>query len=164
MRPSTGSGQAGRLALVKLCLSRLATDGSSGGMELSGPRTWLDVRKGKPWDGNLHVDTRCCPYSAAFSPDGRRLYLAGYSNYSRLGGRGQKTWLGGVACVDYEGDAPARVFTGALDMNSGLTPVGGWLESDSAAGIDHPVGATRRVAPTWVDRARPGVLSGSARS
>ncbi len=33
---------------------------------------------------------------------------------------------------------------------------------DSAAGIDLAVGATRRVAPTWIDQARPEVLSGSS--
>jgi DNA-binding beta-propeller fold protein YncE len=113
-----------RIALVKLCLSRLKTDGTTGGLNLSGPRTWFDMRKGKAWDSNLSNDTRCCPYSAAFSPDGKRLYLAGFSHYGQWGGtgRGTKTWLGGVACLDYDGDAPARIFTGAMDMDSGLTP------------------------------------------
>jgi len=124
--------QGKRIALVKLRLSRLTTDGSTpatgsgrgGGLDLTGPRTWFDMMlKGKPWDGNPHSDRRCCPYSAAFSPDGRRLYLAGYSNYSRhWGGRGQKTWLGGVTCLDYAGNAAPKIFAGNMKMNAGLTP------------------------------------------
>ncbi|MCG3179815.1 MAG: hypothetical protein BIFFINMI_02161 [Phycisphaerae bacterium] len=112
-----------RIALVKLCLSRVATDGSSGGLDLSGPRTWFNTDKGKAWNGDLSTDTRSCPYSAAFSPDGRRLYMAGFSNYSRgWGGRGTKSWLGGVTVMDYDGDATPTVFAGQMDRDSGLTP------------------------------------------
>lgn len=112
-----------RIALVKLSLSRMATDGSSGGLSLTGPQTWFNLYRDKPWNGNLHRETRCCPYSSAFSPDGKRLYLAGYSVYTfGLGGRAGKYWLGGVTVLDYEGDAPARVFTGTMASDSGLTP------------------------------------------
>ncbi|MCK6473939.1 MAG: hypothetical protein L6R28_19635 [Planctomycetes bacterium] len=112
-----------RIALVKLCLSRLSTDGSTGGLDLSGPQTWFNAEKDKKWDGDLAKDTRCCPYSVAFSPDGKRLYMAGFSNYSRgWGGRGTKTWQGGVTVMDYEGDAPPKIFCGEMDRDSGLTP------------------------------------------
>jgi hypothetical protein len=112
-----------RIALVKLSLSRMATDGSSGELDLTGPQTWFNLYKDKPWKGNEHQETRCSPYSAAFSPDGKRLYLAGYSVYTfGQGGRAGKYWLGGVAVVDYENNTPARIFTGNMADNSGLTP------------------------------------------
>ncbi len=115
--------QGDRIALAKLCLSRLKTDGSTGGFNLTGPKTWFDMVKGKPWKGSLHSDSRCCPYSAAFSPDGKKLYLAGFSNFGRWrGGGGAKIWLGGVACLDYEGNEPAKIFMGDMNKNSGLTP------------------------------------------
>jgi DNA-binding beta-propeller fold protein YncE len=107
-----------RIALVKLSLNRLFTDGSSGGLDIGGPQTWLV--KGEVGWAYAREESRHCPYSAAFSPDGKRVYLAGYSvgKPSWFG----KMWLGGVACVDYDGDASARPFVGDLKPNSGLTP------------------------------------------
>jgi hypothetical protein len=57
--------RSGRIALVANYLNRLATDGSTGGLPLQGPET----RSG----GHL-------PRSAALSPDGKTLYLTGYSH------------------------------------------------------------------------------------
>ena len=110
-----------RIALVNKNLSRLATDGSSGGMSIHGPRAWFDVNPAKPWDGKPWNEQRACPYSAAFSPDGKRVYLAGYScNSKALGRRRGKLWLDGVAVIDYAGDARARIFVGTMKADAGL--------------------------------------------
>jgi len=57
-----------RLALAFLRLNRLATDGTTGGLALEGPV--LTLKAGK--------SGAVAPSSAAFSPDGRTLYLSGY--------------------------------------------------------------------------------------
>ncbi len=113
-----------RIALVSKSLSRLCTDGSTGGMELDGPQVWFDLNPAKPWDGKTYHEQRALPYSAAFSPDGKRLYMAGYSCYGKLAGhgRGGKHWLDGVSVIDYEGNAKPRIFVGSMKANTGLTP------------------------------------------
>jgi len=92
----------GRLALAMLSLNRLAADGTTGGPSLEGPKTSFEGHKheGKP--------TTAVPRSAAFSPDGKWLYLAGY-----LGG-GEYGWLHGVARMSYAGDEPPEVFLGKM--------------------------------------------------
>ncbi len=91
----------GRLALVKRSLNRMATDGTTGGMALDGPKTWLPCRdrEGKP--------DEAWPRSAAFSPDGKWLYLAGYR------GRGHFSWLPAVMRLDYPGKEEPQVFAGS---------------------------------------------------
>ncbi len=91
-----------RLALTKRSLNRVATDGTTGGRPLEGPRTSFE---GRPYRGETPTGV---PRSAAFSPDGRWLYLAGY----RADGR--YSWLHGVARLDYEGDEPAETFLGDM--------------------------------------------------
>lgn len=116
--------QGKQIALVKLSLNRLSTDGSSGEPSLIGPKTWFNLLADRPWDASRgsHFETRCCPYSAAFSPDGKRLYLAGYCCHTSARSKFGKEWLGGVACVDYEGDAEAKAFIGDMKVSTGLTP------------------------------------------
>jgi hypothetical protein len=62
-----------RIALVGVELCRLATEGSSGGRDLRGPRTGHEI---KSVAGGLHVPVG--PSSVAFSPDGTTLYMTGY--------------------------------------------------------------------------------------
>ena len=66
-----------RLALALLRLNRLATDGSSGALPLEGPETSLPLNPGN-WGGQGPVRP-VSPWSVEFSPDGKRLYLAGYA-------------------------------------------------------------------------------------
>jgi len=62
----------GRVALAYLWLNRLATDGTTGGLPLTGPRLTLPHarRRGLP--------QQVSPHSVAFSPDGKTLYLTAY--------------------------------------------------------------------------------------
>jgi hypothetical protein len=89
-----------RLALAMLSLNRVGTDGPTGGLPIEGPRTSFP---GRTYRGETPTGV---PRSAAFSPDGKWLYLAGY----RSGGK--YSWLHGVARIDYEAERPAEVFLG----------------------------------------------------
>jgi hypothetical protein len=66
-----------RIALARFRLNRLGTDGSSAGLPLEGPEVWLPMSPGK-WGGGGNV-RNVSPWSAEFSPDGKKLYLAGYA-------------------------------------------------------------------------------------
>ena len=91
-----------RLALVMYALNRVATDGTTGGMPLQGPKTWSPGRdrRGRP----LSV----CPRSAAFSPDGRWLYLTAYR------GGGRYPWQHGVMRMEYLGNKEPELFLGRM--------------------------------------------------
>jgi hypothetical protein len=118
--------QGNRIALAKLKLGRLGTDGTSAGFNLNGPRTYFNLQLTKDQNnfyGPQKSESRCCPYSSAFSPDGKKVYMAGYSVYTTtLTGQPSKKWLGGVAVIDYEGETEAKIFTGDLIFNSGFNP------------------------------------------
>jgi NHL repeat-containing protein len=94
-----------RLALTMRSLNRVATDGSTGGLPLSGPKTSLP---GRPYRGKVSTGV---PRSAVFSPDGKWLYMTGYMSGGRY------SWLHGVARMDYNSNKPAEVFLGQM-----LTP------------------------------------------
>ena len=100
-----------RIALACVSLNRLSTDGSSGGLLLSGPRTdqAVPITEGVS-RGN---DELVFPRSAAFSPDCRWLYLTGYT---WAGGRAShdQHWLHGVLRLKYEADDKAEVFVGSV--------------------------------------------------
>jgi len=95
----------GRLALILLSLNRMATDGTTGGMPLEGPKTWFPGVNRRP---GRKQDVQVAPRSAVFSPDGRWLYLTGYWG-------GHRCWLPGVVRLDYLNGTKAEVFLG--DMN-----------------------------------------------
>jgi hypothetical protein len=110
--------------LVKVNLNRLAADGSSGGLTVHGPRTWFPISPEKGFrPRGVSPEMRCCPYSAAFSPDGRRLYLAGFlCTTDAIHPYGRTSWLPGVACLEYEGDVEPKVFAGTLKTDEAITP------------------------------------------
>src|SRR5690606_8781822 len=85
----------GRIALAHQRVGRLHVDGSTGGLDIVGPRVSFDIAMGRihSFSGGTY---QAHPRSAAFSPDGKTLYLAGYffSNSWRL------NVLHGVAKVD----------------------------------------------------------------
>jgi len=96
-----------RLALAFQYLNRLTTEGGGeSGLKLRGPRTGLTV---KSVADALDVDVG--PSSAAFSPDGKTLYLTGYLWTSG-------SWMCKADCqhavlaLDFEKDAEPRVFAG----------------------------------------------------
>jgi len=96
-----------RLAVAYQSLNRLTTDGGGeSGLTLRGPRTGLTIKSVA--DG-LDVDVG--PSSAAFSPDGKTLYLAGY--LWRTGSWQLKAGCQhAVLALDFEKDAEPRVFAG----------------------------------------------------
>jgi hypothetical protein len=100
-----------RIALSYDRLNRLATDGSSGGLPLGGPRTGYTIS----WQRHAYSegrDTTVGPASVAFSPDGKRLYMTGYlwtQYYPRYAGS-----LHGVTRLDYDDDGRMAVFVGRM--------------------------------------------------
>ncbi|MEX0717829.1 MAG: hypothetical protein WD066_14640 [Planctomycetaceae bacterium] len=112
---STMAVRDGRIALARLRLNRLATDGGTGGLPLGGP----DVTFEQEARGSFGRDDRKVPpRSAAFSPDGRWLYLTGYVRAQ--GSTASKDivlissydWLPVVARVDFEKGDKLEVFLG----------------------------------------------------
>jgi len=89
-----------RVFLVSGPLFRLASDGSSGGLPVMGPKVSFHVYR-KIWAA---IEGDVNPSSVAFSPDGRRLYVTGYHWSS--GFHAPYEWLNGVRRLDAE--APAE--------------------------------------------------------
>src|SRR5262245_17492931 len=113
----------GRLALAYMYLNRLASDGSSGGLPLRGPKTGFLTK----WDGFGGAgggNEMIGPSSAAFSPDGKWLYLTGYMWVVGYGGTVGGHALHGVFKLAFEEDAEPQVFAGRM------------TEKDQGAGND----------------------------
>jgi hypothetical protein len=106
---STMAVHDGRIALAFLSLNRLRSDGTSGGLPLSGPKTGFQLRKAFRTRQTFDIG----PTSSAFSPDGKWLYLTGYVwKYGIYSGGGHCRHA--VYRLNYAGDAPPEVFAGAL--------------------------------------------------
>jgi len=114
-----------RIALGRLALNRLATDGSSGGLELHGPSVSFPIMPRANYRRKTPLAVP--PRSAAFSPDGRTLYLTGYVH-----GHGQAAtrdiilinfydWLPGVTRIDFENGKQAEVFLGSMKVEESGT-------------------------------------------
>jgi len=95
-----GEADARPLALIMFSLNRMAGDGTTGALPLEGPRTAL------PGFGRRGPE-ESVPRSAAFSPDGKWIYLTGYEG-------GQHYWLPAVLRVEYGGSKPPELFAGSL--------------------------------------------------
>jgi hypothetical protein len=97
-------GKPTRIALAYLRLNRLAGDGSSGGLPIRGPNTAVTIGSGRH---KRIVE----PTSAAFSPDGKTLYMAGYvyktSNHYRFASCQHM-----VTRIAFETDKPMEVWLG----------------------------------------------------
>ncbi|MCG3181145.1 MAG: hypothetical protein BIFFINMI_03519 [Phycisphaerae bacterium] len=116
----------GHIALAgPLGVDRMATDGSTGGMELSGPRQDFEAAEVQLYGQRTQL--RLSPRSAALSPEGRWLYLTGY----RWGdeheyGYGGRRWMHGVIRVPFAGaDSAARPGVFAGSGKPGEAPGGG---------------------------------------
>ncbi|MCX7806824.1 MAG: hypothetical protein N3A38_16805, partial [Planctomycetota bacterium] len=101
--PGRGAGEPGKLALVKRSLNRMATDGTTGGMSLEGPKTWVSM------PGHEGKEAEVYPRSAAFSPDGKWVYLTGYCGSSWH-------WLPAVLRLEYLGNKEPELFAGSLKL------------------------------------------------
>lgn len=101
----------GRIVLAKERLNRLATDGTSGGLPLTGPKTSLTYEKMK-WQYKYEPHN-VYPTHAALSPDGKWVYLTGYAWRFPIN-------FDATNCVlrmALEGDKEPEVFKGSIDPN-----------------------------------------------
>ncbi|MCK6473824.1 MAG: SMP-30/gluconolactonase/LRE family protein [Planctomycetes bacterium] len=126
------SVRGGRIALAGDRLNRIATDGSSGGLPLTGAATeWPVAIKGIGRNGEK---SGVSPTSIALSPDGKWVYLAGYQwREGRAAIDLTKGCLSGVARVPYDGEGKAERFAGSLDEGVTGTKPG---EFADATGVD----------------------------
>ncbi|MCK6472571.1 MAG: hypothetical protein L6R28_12575 [Planctomycetes bacterium] len=111
--PTAFAVQGSRVAVAFERLNRFATDGSSGGVKLHGPVVGFQEKLRYALPGKTHVWGR--PRSAAFSPDGKYLYMAGYlwnANEAYY-----HDWLHGVARVEFDKDAEPETFCGSLKQD-----------------------------------------------
>ncbi len=113
-----------RIALGAFRLSRLATDGTSGGLPLYGPNIDLRNESGKPFYkatasylamtlGGYAPLTNLRPHRFALSPDGRTLYLTRYIENYALDSHTHNYWHQGVFRMDFKGTAEPTLFLGA---------------------------------------------------
>ncbi|MCK6470542.1 MAG: hypothetical protein L6R28_02240 [Planctomycetes bacterium] len=91
-------------------LNRLSASG--GAAKLAGAELARVVKISKEDMWSSGKDTLACPRSAAFSPDGKTLYLGGYG-WTGILGRAHE-WLNGIAKIDYAADAPPELFAGSM--------------------------------------------------
>ncbi|MCK6470226.1 MAG: hypothetical protein L6R28_00650 [Planctomycetes bacterium] len=104
---AAGDGGGAPIYLAGERLNRLSKDGGSGNLDLTGPVTFFAFENPRePQKPQCYA-----PTSAALSPDGSRLYLAGYCRQSLW-----NAWdyLGGVAVLDPRADAAMAIFAGEL--------------------------------------------------
>ncbi len=108
--------QGKRIALAHLKLNRLSTQGDTGGHTLTGPETAVRLGSGK---GASAIS----PSSAALSPDGKTLYLAGYFFKRPRSYMFTHYCLPVVMKVNVEGDAKEKVevFAGTPDLKGAGT-------------------------------------------
>ncbi len=109
--------QKDRIALANLSLNRLGADGSTGGLPLKGPEVFFMYQAhGTNADRKVR---KVGPTSAAFSPDGKWVYLTGYI--------WRTTWsfdaLHGVVRIPFQGTGEKTIFTGSMKQDdSGSKP------------------------------------------
>ncbi len=108
--------QGERISLARLRLNRLATDGTTGGLPLTGPEIWLPIQ---PIGARRTVPPlEVPPRSSAFSPDGRWLYLTGYVHAHRQAASRDimlvtsYEWLPCLARLDYATGEKLEIFLG----------------------------------------------------
>lgn len=96
---------SGRIALAGLKLNRLASDGTSGGLDVHGPFVDVQPREYRP---------NKSPTVAAFSPDGKWLYLTGYAWLQPRGWAPvtDAFWAHGLYRLEYGRNDPPQLFLG----------------------------------------------------
>ncbi len=105
-----------RIALVGDRYSRLATDGSSGGLPLHGTNLAERLESVRSWDTRRGIDERVMdsvrPKRVAFSPDGEWMYLAMF-NETHPGSFGSVAWGHRIMRKRFADDSPPEPFAGA---------------------------------------------------
>ncbi len=107
-----GGGQA-KIGLAGIFVNRLLPDGSSGGLPIKGPSVGYST---KGFGGR---SMKVGPNSAAFSPDGKYMYVTGYAWYRRssTGWSYSHGARHGVLRLEYAKQDKAAVFLGDLDKH-----------------------------------------------
>lgn len=96
----------GKIAVLGNLLGRMASDGTSAGVDIAGPEVTVRI----PSDSSNQVR----PRSAAFSVDGRYLYLTGYSrHFSMAAGAWYAGWNNALYRVEYGKNEPPVLWKGA---------------------------------------------------
>jgi len=106
----------GRIALVYDRINRLAIDGTTGGLDLTGPAVGRRIRS-RGYGGFGQGENIVGPQSVAFSPDGKTLYLTGFMWYEMY--HHQNNAFHGVLKVDFERDAEPTLFAGQMATDAG---------------------------------------------
>jgi DNA-binding beta-propeller fold protein YncE len=94
-----------RIALAFVNLNRLTSDGNTGGLPLKGGKTGIELPK------QPSFPTDVGPSSMAFSPDGKTIYMTGYSWQSSHNGSGANSIMA-VYQMNYEKNDDATIFVG----------------------------------------------------
>ncbi|MHC4914387.1 MAG: NHL repeat-containing protein [Planctomycetota bacterium] len=106
-----------KVALAMYWVNRLSLDGSTGGRELNGPTVCYPSKQGGLRYRGGDKIIRAAPHSAAFSPDGKWLYMTGYTWMANFGTGGRwRYWLPGVTRVAWDGkrDSKSEIFVGSM--------------------------------------------------
>lgn len=130
-----------RISLMYEHLNRLATDGSTGGLPLKGEETCIRIGRGDlssnygPEGAGKQI---VGPTSTAFSPDGKTVYMTGFSWQQRHGT--DSSSIMGVLKMNYETNEPMSLFAGLKsdkefgdDENHFATPTS--LDVDNAGNV-----------------------------
>jgi hypothetical protein len=100
--------QDGRIYLSSTMIMRMATDGSSGGMDLAGPAVKYEDKRGP-----AATDHYFRPHSLALSPDGKRLYLTAYTRNWTADHWGV-SWYHGVNVLPLDEGGTMSAFAGGM--------------------------------------------------
>ena len=122
-----------RIALGYECINRLAMDGTTGGLKLTGPKIGRRA-KWSGYGGEGGGEEIVPPSSMAFSPDGKTLYMTGYMWREFYAG-GANT-LHGVMKLDFEGDAEPSVFAGVMETDRGIGTDNAHFHCPSSVAVD----------------------------
>ncbi|PCJ52622.1 MAG: hypothetical protein COA79_23745, partial [Planctomycetota bacterium] len=106
---------ADNLAIGFFTLNRLTTDGTTKNLSFEGPSLTQSVKIGPEdmWSRGAEGNNKIvAPRSAAFSPDGKRLYLSGYG-WTGVLGRAHE-WLNGVTVMNFKDSESPKTFVGSM--------------------------------------------------
>ncbi|MEX0718273.1 MAG: hypothetical protein WD066_16890 [Planctomycetaceae bacterium] len=122
----------GRVALTLDRLNRLATEGSTGGLPLTGPNVTIEAGLERHSKEVEHV----APTRLALSPDAEWLYLASYQYRIHYDRHIVNDSLAGVARMRFDGDEPPEPFLGSLEVGGATGSKPGELQHATSVDVD----------------------------